>query len=306
MDDYRLIGFISDLNGNQAQLFTADPVLRRGDDLFVAEARNWTRDDLRKVKASALRFVEPVPEDEQITVHPGDVVWLAGRTFVAELGRINRTSSASIAQLRREIGRWNRTRRMGFAWTTGTRSQLARLIAEPTTDITALLHKALFDRQEISHGDAESYFGVFRALVQSDTLDNLITRALYYRERHDDQRMLFVSRRAVRAGVVSSQDEFLEHMTARARRLSEERLADLTPVANPQRAVQANILALLGSVVMAESDRPAADSSHHWKSFASLTASRHSSRVAASMFLAALADGGGSSTAAHDTEMPRR
>lgn len=252
MPEYRLVGFISDLDGNQHQLFSADPVLRSGDDLFVAEAKQWTPDRLRRISPSDLRFVEQIPDEEQVSIQPGEVVWLAGRSFAAELTAITRTPASSLAQLRREIARWNRTRRLGFAWSVGTRAQLMRLIAEPTTDITALLHRALFDRQELSHGDAESYFLVFRGLVQQDSLEHLVTRAVYYQARHDDQRLMSVARRAVRVGVAVDSDDFLAAVRARISRLSEPRPADAGRVVPQKGRVKADVLALLGSMMLVE------------------------------------------------------
>lgn len=249
MHDYQLVGFISDLNGNEAQLFTADPVLKHRGQLLVAEARSWQRENLRPVLQSRMRFIEQIPTEEQRPIQPGEVVWLAGRSLISDLSRVDRALSGSLSHLRREIGRWNRTRRMGFAWTTGTRSRLAQLIEQPLVDITALLQDALFDRQELSHGDAAAYFAVFRGIVQDDDLQHLITRAIYYRERYDDQRMLTVARRAVNAGVAGDQGEFLDALEQRVQRLSARRLADTTRPVAP--AMSQDLLALL-RVITAE------------------------------------------------------
>jgi hypothetical protein len=283
MLEYRLVGFISDLDGNQNQVFTADPVLRSGDDLFVAEAKQWTPEQLRKVSPSALRFVEQIPDEEQVTVQPGEVVWLAGRTFVTELAAITRTPASSLAQLRREIGRWNRTRRLGFAWSVGTRAQLMRLIAEPTTDITAMLNRALFDRQELSHGDAESYFLVFRGLVQRDTLEHLVTRAVYYQARHDDQRLMSVARRAVRVGVATDNDDFLAGVRARISRLSEPRPADAGQVRPQKGSVRADVLALLGSMMIVETGAAAEHAPQQWAPFKHRDSALRAQTVAAAI-----------------------
>ena len=245
MHDYQLVGFISDLTGNEVQLFTADPVLQHGDQFFVAEARIWTPENVRRVSESRMRFVEQIPSEEQRPIEPGEVIWLAGRSLVSDLSRIGRTSAGSLSQLRREIGRLNRTRRGGFSWTTGSRSQFAQLVEQPPVDITALLQSALFERQELSHGDAEAYFAVFRGIVQDDNLEHLITRALYYRERRDDQRMLTVARRAVNAEVVDNQDHFLDALEHRMRRLSAARLADMTSSPSVMAAANQDLLALL-------------------------------------------------------------
>lgn len=245
MHDYQLVGFISDLTGNEGQLFTADPVLRHGDQLFVAEAQSWTPENVRRVSESRMRFVEQIPLEEQRPIRPGEVVWLAGRSLVSDLSRVGRASAGSLSQLRREIGRWNRTRRGGFSWTMGSRSRFAQLVEQPLVDVTALLQNALFDRQELSHGDADAYFAVFRGIVQDDDLEHLITRALYYRERRDDQRMLTVARRAVNAEVVSNQDDFLDALERRVNRLSAARLADMTSSRLVAPTANQELLALL-------------------------------------------------------------
>ncbi len=161
MPEYRLVGFISDLDGKQSQLFhrRSCPSVWRRPVCCRGKAVD-RRPHLRKISPSALRFVEPIPDEEQVAVQPGEVVWLAGRTFVSELAAITRTPEVASRSC---VVRWTLEpdSRLGFAWSVGTRVQLMRLIAEPTTDITAMLHRALFDRQELSHGDAESYFLVF-------------------------------------------------------------------------------------------------------------------------------------------------
>lgn len=254
MSEYRIVGFDTDLNGNQAQLVTADPIVQRGDEFFIAEAPSWTEESLRQIGHDDLRFAVQIPPAEQVLIHPGEIVWLVGRTVIAELRRTSRAATSSLTQFQREVGRWNRTERMGFAWTTGSRAQLNELISEPITDVTALLKAALFDKQELSHGDADAYFAIFRALVQHNDYEHLMTRALYYRERYDEQRLHSVARRATRAKFAPTNDVFLQSVEQRVIALSASRLSQLRGATPVPVSGQKNLLGLLSSLIAVGTD----------------------------------------------------
>ncbi len=92
-----------------------------------------------------------------------------------------------------------------------------------------------------------------------------------------------VSRRAVRLGVAADSDDFLAAVRARISRLSEPRPADAGRVRPQKSSVRADVLALLGSMMIVETGAAAEHAPQQWSPFRHGDAALRAHSVAAAI-----------------------
>lgn len=226
-----LVGFISELSGNEDHLLQVEPVIRVGGLEYVAPSDAWQADDVRLVTDDLKRFVNYLDADSHRELLASQVVWLAGGNFVSDLHGI----SSLGGNLR--VGSWPLFG-PGFRWSVGTPTQFAEYSMQLAQQLEKSLYAALFDALEKSHGDATSIMRLYEVLDIPRTLQREVNVGLFYYETRDMRSYDLVRFEAVLEGVVQRPEQFDQEVSNFADDLRKARLSESNehPAAPPRLA----------------------------------------------------------------------
>ena len=133
-----------------------------------------------------------IPANEQVVIQPGWTVWISGADFASGIHGCSHTRRQSLSMLR-----WGRLALRGLHWRSGPREAFAEFIAGLEVELRAALYTALFDREEVTHGEAAIIHDLYRVLPLRERLDRSVASGVYYFEIRDTARYEFTRRAAI-------------------------------------------------------------------------------------------------------------
>jgi len=202
-DAITLIGFIADLNGNEDNLISAEPVVRVHEKEFVAHGVGWDIDSLRPLLAEQRQYVRMLKPAAEVSISPGEYVWLAGPNLVSGIALFRALRGLSL-----ELHSTWALHARGYKWRVGTDRQFLDLKTKSANLMERVLHQMLFDSLEKSHGDAKRAFDLYSAMDTIPSRNRLLNRALFYVENTDAYGLAMTRERAIQSGFFQSRDEF--------------------------------------------------------------------------------------------------
>ncbi len=188
MTDRTLVGFVSELRGNESYLLDATPVLRLDGVPHIVEG---TRPPRRIQEYEVAEYTWPLPAAPHGV---GDIVWLAGPTCIGNLTTVLPLAGAAVCALVEVIIGWPQTHQM-FRWTTG-----------PADMMRALVEPAVLELQDaaglhLRAGNLDSTAKLLDALTSIERRDShtsLLLVAAHYQAAGDTTRAASAGRQAVR------------------------------------------------------------------------------------------------------------
>lgn len=105
MNNFEAIAALSPLSGNEARLFSAEPLVARGEERGAARSRHWSWSDITRVSQTEAALARPRLHPP-LPIQQSEVIWLAGPDFVqAWASVIEIVQTFATPSNRREIGR---------------------------------------------------------------------------------------------------------------------------------------------------------------------------------------------------------
>ncbi|ROS58461.1 hypothetical protein EDF42_3707 [Curtobacterium sp. PhB172] len=225
MNTVTLIGFAGSLRGNEANIVTADPVVAIKQHHYVAVGGSLAPSSLRPIANGDHQFVHLFAQEGQRRAFtPGHVVALAGPALTAEVESLAHSVRA-LHPMSQTLRSWSPTHR-GFAWALAEPAELEDIRIRARNVVEPLLISALAERLNAEQGYADTYFRLYSALSPSEDDDYLLTRAVYFHQRHDDHALQMLIDYAPRQSKsVRTKAAFKRRIRARIARMNEERVA---------------------------------------------------------------------------------
>lgn len=223
-----LIGFIAELRGNEDNLISGEPVVEIDGQQYVAHGRSWTLESLEFLSPDQSAYVRDFRDTETCPIEPGDVVWLAGSNFVADVQNFP-TLREFAADLKIN---WKLSSQ-GFKWRLGSQADLDDLLVQQANRVEIQLHQLLFDRLEKSHGESNRAFRMYSVLNVVESANRLINRGLYYFEIRDEYGFQLVCHQSASSSFFDSIAEFETAVEQRRTSLRRARLDEATPDPHP-------------------------------------------------------------------------
>ncbi|WP_128217412.1 hypothetical protein [Microbacterium enclense] len=237
-DQLKLVGFASTVDGVDGQIYEAAPVFSdRPDRLMVARGLDWDVSGSHEVSVGDEGYIHFIPTHDQVVVQPGWTVWIAGADFASGLQGCSNTRRQAVSMML-----WGRLALRGLRWHAGPRSEFAEFVAGLEADLRAALYEAIFDREELTHGEASIIHNLYSVLPLKERTDRSIASGVYFSEIRDIARYDFT--RSVAVDVYRcfpSNAEFDQSVDAMRAELKRPRLSE-TGRSSPDREDMSTVL----------------------------------------------------------------
>lgn len=216
-----VVGFISELDGNEDHFILADPVIDRNGALFRAVGgTQWTEDDLRALGDRDRRYLSLFKDGYKRAIAEGEAVWLAGSNFVEDLSRL-----AKLDEVIEQTNTWTLYLR-GYRWTLGSPRKYREFNQSLEAALTEYIADALTDPMEKTHGHAGPAFRVFSVLNTGKSKDRELTKALYFFEQKDKFSFELGMSLAIDDGLFGDEEEFWKELGEYRQWIFTPRLSD--------------------------------------------------------------------------------
>ena len=214
------MGVIADLRGNEDHLISAEPVVERDGQLFIAHGSDWEFDDLVPLGPGEQDYVTFLRPRDHGPIEQRQVVWLAGRNFVADV-----QSNMALLDVRREFQstKW-RNLRLGYRWSIGSMLEIQELRQRISNHLEPSLHRQLFDSMELSHGDAAGIQRLYAEVADPTDGRRYLNLGLYFHAIRDQFGLELVCARAVANAEFNDEKEYWSALDELRASLSSTRL----------------------------------------------------------------------------------
>lgn len=201
---YELLGFVGDFKGNQNALTYFRPALRIDGSNYVAMTDSWTRADLRVISDSEVNdFVWTLPERDREYVNEGDVVWLAGSTFVNTCLR----QTPELDQVANQLASWA-TFEGPYAVKAGSLSGVQELSKTIFNVVSARFYRYVCGVVTAAPGALSDIRQIVDGLQLVDSFDTYLLRGVYYLVVGEPDRYDLNKQMGVALGYIPSEAEF--------------------------------------------------------------------------------------------------
>lgn len=220
MAHFILRGFTTELEGNEADILFAPPVVSSdGEDLVIGRT-NAGEVELRRLADRDREYVRWFQDPAVREIGHDEGVWIVGPTVVRSLAGVGTEALASQFKGWASLGE-------GFRWTTGTYRDYIDFMQSCANSLESTLHRALFVEWRKKRFGATRIFNLYQAFAIQDTLERALNSALYYSEAHETRSLDLEIADAVSVGHSRDAREFrskLQNLRALvlSARLSEE------------------------------------------------------------------------------------